>query len=188
VIVREARRLIHLVENALHFTRVDRQLFEPSSETIDLAATTREILVSFAPLAWAAKVNIREMIGEATPAAMNAGAYRQILLNLLENAVRYGPAGQTITVTVERRAGAARLVVEDEGPGIPLPDRERVWSPFVRLTRTSPSAPGTGIGLAVVRDLAHRYGGRAWVERSDPGGARFCVELPAGTGRVLRGA
>jgi len=188
VIVREARRLIHLVENALHFTRVDRQLFEPSSETIDLAATTREILVSFAPLAWAAKVNIREMIGEATPAAMNAGAYRQILLTLLENAVRYGPASQTITVTVERRAGAARLVVEDEGPGIPLPDRERVWSPFVRLTRTSPSAPGTGIGLAVVRDLAHRYGGRAWVERSDSGGARFCVELPAGTGRVLRGA
>jgi len=188
VIVREARRLMHLVENALHFTRVDRQLFEPSTEVIDLAAVTRETLVSFAPLAWAAKVTLREIIDEPTPALMNAAAYRQIVLNLLENAVRYCPAGQTITVRVAPHGEMARLTVDDEGPGIPAGDRERIWSPFVRLTGVGGQGTlGTGIGLAVVRDLTRRYGGHAWVEHSDAGGARFVIELPVRT-RILRAA
>ena len=187
VIVREARRLMHLVENALHFARADRQLVELSAEVTDLSTLTREILVSFAPLAWTAKVTLREMIDEAAPALIDDAAYRQIVLNLLENAVRYGPAGQAVTVRVDRIDGGARLVVEDEGPGIPIADRDRVWAPFVRLTNHKSGGVGTGIGLAVVRDLTARHGGRAWVERAESGGARFVVELPSeprGLGKV----
>ena len=179
IVVREARRLMHLVENALHFTRADRDLLEPSSEVVDLAVVTREILVAFAPLAWTAKVTLREEIDAPAPALVDGAAYRQIVLNLLENAVRYGPPGQTVTVRVERLAGAARLAVEDEGPGVPIADRERIWSPFVRLTNGRRGTNGTGIGLAVVRDLTARHGGRAWVERAERGGARFVVELPS---------
>ncbi|HEY7233599.1 MAG TPA: HAMP domain-containing sensor histidine kinase [Gemmatimonadaceae bacterium] len=180
VIVREARRLMHLVENALHFTRADRQLLHFSPESIDLAAVTREILVSFAPLAWTAKVSLREVIEEPAPAHIDGAAYRQIVLNLLENAVRYGPSGQTVTVRVERMSGGARLVVEDEGPGIAVADRERVFAPFVRLTSGPSASMGTGIGLAVVRDLAVRHQGEARVERTETGGARLVVELPSG--------
>src|SRR5689334_5374396 len=180
VIVREARRLMHLVENALHFTRADRDLLEPSSEVVDLGAVTREILVAFAPLAWTAKVTLREEIDAPAPALVDGAAYRQIVINLIENAVRYGPAGQTVTVHVERLEDGARLVVEDEGPGIAVGDRERVWAPFVRLTSQRQAGLGTGIGLAVVRDLTSRHGGRAWIERADSGGARFVVELPSG--------
>lgn len=179
IIVREARRLMHLVENALHFTRADRDLLEPSSEVVDLGAVTREILVAFAPLAWTAKVTLQEDIEAPAPALVDGAAYRQIVLNLLENAVRYGPPGQTVTVRVERLDGAARLAVEDEGPGVPIADRERIWSPFVRLTNGRRGTNGTGIGLAVVRDLTARHGGRAWVERAERGGARFVVELPS---------
>lgn len=181
VIVREARRLMHLVENALHFTRADRQLLNFAPEAIDLGEATREILVGFAPLAFTAKVTLREVIDEAAPALIDGAAYRQIVLNLLENAIRYGPAGQTVTVRVERVNGGARLVVEDEGPGIPIGDRERVWAPFVRLTSQSQGSMGTGIGLAVVRDLTTRHGGRAWIERASAtsAGARFVVELPS---------
>ena len=179
IIVREARRLMHLVENALHFTRAHRDLLEPSSEVIDLGAVTREILVAFAPLAWTAKVTLHEEIAEPAPALVDSASYRQIVLNLLENAVRYGPPGQTVTVRVERLDGAARLAVEDEGPGVPIADRERIWTPFVRLTNGRRGTNGTGIGLAVVRDLTARHGGRAWVERAERGGARFVVELPA---------
>jgi signal transduction histidine kinase len=183
VIVREAWRLMHLVENALHFARADRQLLNFALEAIDLGAATREILQSFAPLAFTAKVTVRELIDEPAPALIDAAAYRQIVLNLLENAMRYGPPGQTVTLRVERVNGGARLVVEDEGPGIPIGDRERVWSPFVRLTAQANRSVGTGIGLAVVRDLTTRHGGRAWVERaSASGGARFVIELPAGPG------
>ena len=181
VIVREARRLMHLVENALHFTRADRHLLNFAPQAIDLGAATREILVSFAPLAFAAKVTLRELIDEPALARIDGAAYRQIVLNLLENAIRYGPAGQTVTVRVERIDGGARLVVEDEGPGIPVGDRERVWIPFVRLTSQTQGSIGTGIGLAVVRDLTTRHGGRAWVDRASVpvGGARFIVELPS---------
>jgi signal transduction histidine kinase len=126
-------------------------------------------------------VTLREVIDEAAPALIDGAAYRQIVLNLLENAIRYGPAGQTVTVRVERVNGGARLVVEDEGPGIPIGDRERVWAPFVRLTSQSQGSMGTGIGLAVVRDLTTRHGGRAWIERASAtsAGARFVVELPS---------
>jgi signal transduction histidine kinase len=179
VIVRETRRLMHLVENALHFTRADRHLVDPSGEVVDLAPLTREILVSFAPLAWTARVTLREVIAEPAPALIDAAAYRQIVLNLLENAVRYGPTGQTVTVRVERHRAATRLLVDDEGPGVPQAERERVWEPFVRLTSNRRRAPGTGIGLAVVRDLTLRHGGRAWVEQAEEGGARFVVELPS---------
>ena len=124
-------------------------------------------------------MTLREVIDESAPALIDAAAYRQIVLNLLENAVRYGPPGQTVTVRVERVTSGARLVVEDEGPGIPIADRERVWAPFVRLTSQHHASTGTGIGLAVVRDLTTRHGGRAWVDRAQSGGARFVVELPS---------
>jgi signal transduction histidine kinase len=178
VIVREARRLMHLVENALHFARADRRVLVLSPEAIDVAALTRDIIVSFAPLAWAAQVTLREEIDNACQAVIDAAAYRQIVLNLLENAVRYGPAGQTVTVGVRCAPGVVRLSIADEGPGIDLADRERIWAPFVRLRASRQGPLGTGIGLAVVRDLTRRHGGRAWVERADTGGARFVVELP----------
>ena len=110
---------------------------------------------------------------------MDPAAYRQILLNLLDNAVKYGPSGQTITVRLARVGGSVRLAIEDEGPGVPEGEHERIWGPFVRLTTTRHGPMGTGIGLAVVRDLAVRHGGRAWVENVARGGARFVVEMPA---------
>lgn len=187
VIVREARRLMHLVENALHFARADRRVLTLTPEAIDVGELTRDILVSFAPLAWAAQVRLREEIG-ASPANIDAAAYRQIVLNLLENAVRYGPAGQTITIRVGRVDHVVRLDVEDEGPGVDPADRERIWAPFVRMRASRQGPLGTGIGLAVVRDLTLRHGGRAWVERADSGGARFVVELPAEGHGIMKGA
>jgi signal transduction histidine kinase len=111
-------------------------------------------------------------------------ALRQILLNLLDNAAKYGPAEQTISVgsgapaTDESRV---RFWVDDEGPGIPANDRDRVWEPYVRLNRAVESATGgSGIGLSVVRELVTLHGGAAWIEAARAsGGARVVVELPA---------
>jgi signal transduction histidine kinase len=102
--------------------------------------------------------------------------------NLLDNAVKYGPDGQTITVRVQTSATAAdgevALVVEDEGPGIPPAERERVWQPFTRLREEDGTRGGSGLGLSLVRELVVRQGGRAWVEDAAGGGARFVVTLP----------
>lgn len=100
-----------------------------------------------------------------------------MLLNLLDNAAKYGPRSQEIVVGIESRNGATRLFVEDQGPGIPEAERERIFERFYRLPRES--AAGTGIGLSVVRDLVTRHGGRTFVETASGGGSRFVVELPA---------
>jgi signal transduction histidine kinase len=102
-----------------------------------------------------------------------------MLLNLLDNAVKYGPAGQTITVGSEIVGERARIFVEDEGPGIPHDERQRVWEPYVRLKRAAESATGgSGIGLSVVRELVSLHGGRTRAEGAPGGGARVIIELP----------
>jgi signal transduction histidine kinase len=103
------------------------------------------------------------------------------VLNLVDNAIKYSPAEGTVRVSLAPRGDVVRLEVEDEGPGIPLTDTERIWAPYFRLERDVSSAvAGSGIGLAVVRDLVQRHGGRTGVERRSRGepGSRFFVELP----------
>jgi signal transduction histidine kinase len=102
-----------------------------------------------------------------------------VLLNLLDNAVKYGPADQTVRVSIDRRGATAVVAVEDEGPGIDPADRERIWEPYARLTPASASGvAGAGIGLSVVRDLVELHGGRVRVDGAARG-ARFEVALPA---------
>ena len=184
VIVREARRLMRLVENALHFARSDRRMIDLSPEPVALAPLTRDVLTTFAPLAWAAHVTLSDVLDPAAAVVIDREAFRQILLNLLDNAVKYGPSGQTVTVRLTRLGDRVRLAVEDAGPGVAPADRERIFGPFVRGAPAVPGPrmqTGTGIGLAVVRDLVARHRGRAWVEDATHGGARFVVELPATT-------
>jgi signal transduction histidine kinase len=111
---------------------------------------------------------------------VDEGALRQMLLNLLDNGVKYGPEGQTVTIGSEAVLDRVRVWVQDQGPGVPAGDRERVWDRFWRLERDRGTAvAGTGIGLSVVRELASLHGGRAWVETAPGGGARFVLDLPA---------
>ncbi len=116
-------------------------------------------------------------------AIADAAALRRVLLNLLDNAVKYGPANQTVTVTLTANAEHATLIVDDEGPGIPASERERVWQAFQRLAREEGAAiAGSGMGLAIVHDLVQRMGGAARIEQAPAGGARFIVELRAAAG------
>lgn len=101
------------------------------------------------------------------------------LLNLIRNATRY--AGNTITIRAEAGpAGALRLTVEDDGPGIPAPDRARVFEPFLRLDASRDRhTGGFGLGLAIVRRIAQVHGGDVRLDAATGGGARFAVLLPA---------
>jgi signal transduction histidine kinase len=181
IIDQEARRLTHLVENLLHFSRSERQTTRVAPEPTALAPLVQEVIEGFAPLAAARGVTLQAAVTEGLVAPVDPGAMRQMLLNLLDNAVKYGPAGQTVTVGAAAGPdGAARLWVDDCGPGVPRADRERVWDRFWRLERDRGSAiAGSGIGLAVVRELAGLHHGRTWVEDAASGGSRFVVELPA---------
>ena len=99
-------------------------------------------------------------------------ALRRLVRNLAENAVRHGESAAHVAVD------GTRLVVEDRGPGIPESERERIFEPFYRpANHREGSDGGVGLGLALVRQIAEKHGGRAWVESREGGGARFVVEL-----------
>lgn len=184
----EARRLSHLVENILQFSRSERGALEVAPQPRDLSRLVTDLVAELRPLVESGRLDgggrVRLLAGiePGIAARVDPDALHQIVLNLLENAVKYGggDAGQgeaEIRLALERRAGVARLTVEDDGPGVPRRERGRVWQPFHRLERDAGSA-GTGIGLAVVRELVHAHGGRVDVEDGEPRGARFVVELP----------
>jgi signal transduction histidine kinase len=177
IIARETQRLTQLVENVLFFSRGERHRPRIAPESARLALIVTDVVESFAPLAAGRQARLTTRLDDGVMANVDSGAMRQILLNLLDNAVKYGPAGQTITVALELFGERARLTVDDEGPGIDAQDAERVWEPFHRLADAAEVSGGAGIGLAIVRQLAELHGGRVWVERGQPG-ARFIVELP----------
>jgi signal transduction histidine kinase len=198
IIDQEARRLTYLVENVLSFSRAERKANRISSAATDVEREVRDALEMFAPLARSRRATLRSELEHGVTLEVDRDALRQILLNLLDNAVKYGPRGQTVTVgmaaTHENGSGPrVRLWVEDQGPGIPAADRERVWEPYVRLDRDAEGATGgSGIGLAVVRELVGLHGGRTWLEEARSGtGTRVVIELPAiasGDGQSSAGA
>ena len=183
VIAEEARRLIVLVENLLRFSRGPDQGAQVHRLSLPVAPLVRDVVASFAPLAASRGARIETALDERLVASIDPQVVRQILLNLLDNAVKYGPESQTVRVGAEYEPehGRALLWVEDQGPGVPPGERERIWLPFARSERHVRSATaGSGIGLAIVRDLAALHGGAAWVEDARGGrggGSRFLVAL-----------
>ena len=181
VINREAARLSHLVENVLRFSRTRRP--GPQGrvrEPVDLSAAVTEAVEAMRPLAATHRMRIRADVEDDLSALAGRDGVRQILVNLLDNAVKYGPPGEEIRVSATRSQDRVRIAVEDAGPGIPPAERTRIFEPYRRLTRDIDARhPGTGIGLAVVADLVSLYAGDVHVEDARSGGARFVVTLAA---------
>ncbi|HKU60302.1 MAG TPA: HAMP domain-containing sensor histidine kinase [Gemmatimonadales bacterium] len=191
IIVGEARRLLRLVDNVLLFGRQGRTNGHAApTEAEPLAPLVRDVVAGFAPVAAVVETRLAVVRLDDVEAPLDAEAMRQVLLNLLDNAVKYGPRGQTVSLGLAmsegrrvggsegRTVGGARLWVEDEGPGIPAADRARVWRPFVRLARdVERQAAGSGIGLSVVRDIVTRHGGTTKIESTPAGGTRVVIEI-----------
>jgi signal transduction histidine kinase len=172
---REVTRLQHLIDNVLRFARGEGT--GPASlEEVDLGAETRAIVAEFLPLAQPRGVAVDVEVRGEPHAVLAAGALRRVLLNLLDNAVKYGPDGQVIQVTVGVTDNGAMLTVADRGPGVPPGEADRIWNPFERGSAASERAVGgSGIGLTVVKEAAERTGGSATVASGPNGGATFSV-------------
>jgi signal transduction histidine kinase len=163
----------------LQFSRAERAPARLRLERVELGPLARDVAEAFALLARARSAEVRVAVPAGVEVAADRDALRQVLLNLLDNAAKYGPPGQTITVGAARAGDGVRLWVEDEGPGIPRGERERVWRPFERLERDVQDGPaGNGIGLSVVRDLVRLHDGATAIEDAAGGGARVVVLLP----------
>lgn len=180
IIDKEARRLSFLVDSILTFTHSRPGQLAPVPTVV--AAEIEEIVSGFEPLAQAHGVRLTTQLERGIEATVDRGALRQVLLNLLDNAVRYGPPRQNVTITARASGDRWSLEVADEGPGIPAEERERIFAPYYRMTRDAGGAVGgTGIGLAVVHRLVTEHGGRVHVAPTNgdgASGARFVVTLP----------
>jgi signal transduction histidine kinase len=181
---RETTRLGHLVERVLRFSRTGRAAAD-SRTPVDVRGEVQRLVEEFQPLADARDAHIEAELGPVPTLAMQPDALRHIVFNLLDNAVKYGPRGQTVRVVLggpgvreSGGPGEVRIEISDEGPGVPPTDRERIWRAYQRGADPGAVA-GSGIGLSVVRDVVAQHGGRAWVEDAPDRGARFVVVLPA---------
>lgn len=172
---RGARRLTILIDNVLQLasSRATTAHVEPT----DVAELIRSIVREF-EAGVAAPTPVPVSGPQRLEMAVDAEALRQVLTNLLDNAWKYGGSPPSARVEFVADNQGLTLAVEDDGPGVPEADRERIWEPYVRLDRDRRSSiAGTGIGLAVVKELVGRGGGSCRVERGARG-ARFVVTFP----------
>jgi signal transduction histidine kinase len=186
-IVQECRRLSSLIENVLDISRIEqgRKQYEP--EPTDLAALVEGTVKLMEPYAAEKGVRLKWEPVNLQPSTstleliVDARAVQQALVNLIDNAIKHSPKGETVAVEIENDAGQAtvRLCVADHGPGIPKAEQDKIFERFYRLgSELRRETPGVGIGLSIVKHVAEAHGGRAYVE-SEPGrGARFIIELP----------
>ena len=147
---------------------------------VSAAAEIREAVSATALLSRERRASVAESLDETVTVRVDRELLRHALVNLLDNALRYGPPGQTVTVGCARAGARVRIWVDDEGPGLAPRDRQRVWEPFMQLEQHSDvaAATGTGLGLAVVRHIAGQLGGRAWTEAAPNARGGHDVRLP----------
>ncbi len=179
----EADRLNRLVHNLLDMSRIEAGALDPH-----LAETTVGDVVG--PVARRARAASRQRLDVELPEGLppvlvDPVRIDQVLTNLLDNARKYGGGGP-VAVTARAVGGqGVEIRVTDHGPGIPAPERERVFDQFYRLKGGGKRPEGTGMGLAICRGIARAHGGGLWVETTPGGGSTFVLSLPAADQAVV---
>lgn len=176
----EVERLIRLAEDLLVYSRVSAGIGAPHAR-VDLEPLLVDVCDVGTRLAHGTGVIVR--LDESTPATVtgDGGALRRTMLNLVENAVKYTPAGGKVELALTCVDGDAHLVVQDTGPGIEPADAERIFEPFVRLDAArARETGGVGLGLAIARSIIQAHGGTLTLQSAPGAGTRFTIRLPLG--------
>jgi two-component system, OmpR family, phosphate regulon sensor histidine kinase PhoR len=181
IITREAERLSHLIDNVLDFARIER-----GKASYDFAEGALDDVIERALdvsryRVEKEKMRLRTEIQEGLPLVrMDENAMTMVVLNLVDNAVKYAAEGKEIEVRLWRTPGGVTLSVRDRGPGIPADEQPRIFERFYRArTARDRNVRGSGIGLALVKHIVEAHGGRLSVQSAPGQGATFTVSLPA---------
>jgi two-component system phosphate regulon sensor histidine kinase PhoR len=179
VVARHAERLALLTDDLLDLSRIESGQWKMVLGRVELAGLARGVLDLHADRAAARSLHLVHDVPEDLCARADPGALEQVLVNLVDNAVKYTPGGGTVTLGARREESEVVLSVADTGAGI---DRHHLPRIFERFYRVDPGRSrdqgGTGLGLAIVRNLTMAQGGEVGVE-SGSGGTRFWVRFPS---------
>ncbi len=177
----QAIGLQKLVDDLLDLSAIESGHRLPKLAPLDLAPLLRDTLRRFAPLAGERGIALGASLPDVLPPALgDADQTRQVLANLVDNAVKYTEKGGSVDVSARVSGGGLTVEVKDTGVGIPEKDLPRVFERFYRVEKArTREAGGTGLGLAIVKHLVEAQGGRVSVESRQPGGSTFSFFLPA---------
>jgi len=179
----ESERLSRLVENVLDFSRLQRGRKRYDFRLGDVNACVADVVAMMRPCAAEHGFRIETDLGQIAPVRFDRDAVAQIVVNLLDNAIKYARSAgdKTIRVRTQVSDGFIIVEVEDRGPGVPPRQRKRVFEPFYRCpprdAGEGSQVPGTGLGLALVRRFAEAHGGFVEIRAAHPSGATFRVGL-----------
>jgi signal transduction histidine kinase len=179
VVYNESARLARLVDQVLSASRLESDRSQLTVETVDPLEVAREVVESTRTRLPAA-LHV-DLVHAAPPphVAADAEKLKQVLVNLVDNAVKYSPEGGRIQVRLATTGNQVRFSVQDEGIGMPSDEQERIFEKFHRLDpNLTRGVGGTGLGLYICRELLQRMGGRIWVESELGAGSTFGFELP----------
>ena len=173
--------MIHLVESLLDLTRLDRLAAEDTMAMTDVVPTIQHTLEMLQKRAQEKEITLKtDLPPKAAPVFAVLHQVKQVVFNLVDNAIKYSPPGSLIHVSLTQEEERLVLMVADNGIGIPPEHREKIFERFYRVDKArSREHGGTGLGLAIVREIIQRHGGSIWVEETDSGrGTTFIVTLP----------
>ena len=177
---RNAMRLSHLVVDLLDLSKIESGQMKLERAPVAVAAAALEARAAVEEPARRRGVAVEVEVPEGIAIRGDASALDQILVNLVDNAVKYNAAGGHVWVRARPQGDAVRIEVADDGPGIAPHQRERVFERFYRVDPgRSRELGGTGLGLAIVKHLVEAMGGKVGVDAHHPSGALFWLELPA---------
>ena len=175
----QAARLAQVTESVLLAGRLDRDEVKLAQTVVDVESVVRETVAALEPTL-PEGTTVQQQLGPAGSASGDADRLQQVLLNLVDNAVKYGGAGATVLVSTARAGDRVQIDVADDGPGIAAADRDRIFEKFYRGDPSLRLAPGgTGLGLYICRELVERMGGRITLSSEPDTGSTFSVELVA---------
>jgi signal transduction histidine kinase len=176
--VDETDRLLHVLEALLDISAAEAGALKLNRDYLDLRSLTERAADLYREVAEEKKIAVALDQHEPVIASADAVRFGQVVNNLLDNALKYTPAGGSIVLALRGEAGSAVLTVTDNGPGVPAAEREVI---FRRLYRgdASRSQRGLGLGLSMVKAIVEAHGGTVEVGDAPGGGARFTVRLPA---------
>jgi signal transduction histidine kinase len=175
--VNESDRVLHLLETLLDISAAEAGALKLNRDRIDLRTLTERAVDLYREVAEEKRITVT--LNQPDPVELSADSVRlgQAINNLLDNALKYTPAGGRVNVGVRSDSSAVVLTVSDNGPGVPAVEREAI---FRRLYRgdASRSQRGLGLGLSMVKAIVEAHGGAVNVDQAPGGGARFTVTLP----------